>query len=32
MTMKKDSSTESWNNLGDAWIELAQTNDFRIFI
>ena len=31
MTMKKDSSTESWNNLGDAWIELAQTNDFRIF-
>lgn len=28
--MKQDSSTKSWNNLGDEWIELAQTGESRI--
>ncbi len=28
--MQEDSSTKSWNQVGEAWCELAQTNDFRI--
>lgn len=28
--MKQDSSTKSWNNLGDEWIELAQTGESRM--
>lgn len=29
--MKKDSSTECWNQVAiDSWIEKAQTNDFRL--
>ena len=28
--MKHDSSTKSWNNLGDEWIELAQTGESRM--
>ena len=28
--MKRDSSTISWNNLGDEWIELAQTGESRV--
>ena len=28
--MKQDTSTKSWNNLGNEWIELAQTGESRI--
>jgi 2-polyprenyl-3-methyl-5-hydroxy-6-metoxy-1,4-benzoquinol methylase len=28
--MKHDNSTKSWNNLGDEWIELAQTGESRM--
>lgn len=29
--MNSDSSTKCWNEIGDEWIQKAQTNDFRIF-
>lgn len=29
--MKSDSSTKCWNEVGNEWIQKAQTNDFRIF-
>lgn len=29
--MKDDSSTKCWNEVGEAWFEVAQTNDFRMF-
>lgn len=28
--MKSDSSTKSWNEIGEEWIQKAQTNDFRM--
>ena len=28
--MKGDSSTDCWSNVGNEWIEKAQTNDFRM--
>lgn len=28
--MKQDSSTRSWNNLGNEWLELAQTGESRM--
>lgn len=28
--MKQDNSTKSWNNLGEEWIELAQTGESRM--
>jgi 2-polyprenyl-3-methyl-5-hydroxy-6-metoxy-1,4-benzoquinol methylase len=28
--MKHDSSTDCWNQITDAWIDVAQTNDFRM--
>lgn len=29
--MNSDSSTKCWNEIGNEWIEKAQTNDFRMF-
>lgn len=30
--MKMDSSIISWNNAGDDWVSVAQTNDFRMYL
>lgn len=29
--MREDSSTNSWNQVGEQWCDLAQVNDFRIY-
>lgn len=29
--MKSDSSTKCWNEIGEEWIQKAQTNDFRLY-
>ena len=29
--MINDSSTECWNNVGNEWVQKAQSNDFRIY-
>lgn len=29
--MKSDSSTKCWSEMGEEWIQKAQTNDFRLY-
>ena len=31
LSMKTDSSTECWGNVGCEWIQKSQTNDFRVY-